>query len=120
MKDNSRITTAHDEDFLYLQIAERLCSQIHGQLLKTGEKLPSVRALSSEQGISMSTAYKAYVQLEIKGLIEARPKSGYYVRYTPARSFDQHKSVKQVQEAKKFHDQVFALAATASTLGVNR
>ncbi|HZY37719.1 MAG TPA: PLP-dependent aminotransferase family protein [Mucilaginibacter sp.] len=88
-------------DFLYQQIADRLASQIKLQLLKTGDKLPSVRALSHEQGISLSTAYKAYVQLEIKGLIEARPKSGYYVRYTPARSLDQHKPEKTVKETKK-------------------
>src|ERR1700757_4925697 len=87
-----------DEDFLYQQIADRLASQIKQQLLKTGDKLPSVRALSQEQGISLSTAYKAYVQLEIKGLIEARPKSGYYVRYTPARSFGQPAPVKQTRE----------------------
>jgi len=89
------------EDFLYQQIADRLAGQIKQQLLKTGDKLPSVRALSQEQGISLSTAYKAYVQLEIKGLIEARPKSGYYVRYTPSRSLDQHKPEKQVKETKK-------------------
>jgi len=89
------------EDFLYQQIADRLASQIKSQLLKTGDKLPSVRALSQEQGISLSTAYKAYVQLEIKGLIEARPKSGYYVRYTPARSFDQQKQEKQTKETQK-------------------
>ncbi|MDB4902635.1 MAG: GntR family transcriptional regulator [Mucilaginibacter sp.] len=101
MINTLKSTTTPDEDFLYLQIAERLSSQIRQQLLKTGEKLPSVRALSQEQGISMSTAYKAYVQLEIKGLIEARPKSGYYVRYTPTRSFDQPKQEKQVKDTKK-------------------
>jgi DNA-binding transcriptional MocR family regulator len=84
----SALAPGQDNDFLYLQIADRLSSQIHAQVMKTGEKLPSVRALSQEQGISLSTAYKAYVQLEIKGLVEARPKSGYYVRYTPTRSFD--------------------------------
>jgi len=101
MINNSTLKPIHDEDFLYMQIADRLGSQIRQQLLKTGEKLPSVRALSHEQGISLSTAYKAYVQLEIKGLIEARPKSGYFVRYTPARSFDHHKPQKQVKETKK-------------------
>jgi DNA-binding transcriptional regulator YhcF (GntR family) len=45
----------------------------HG-LLKPGDKLLSVRALSREQGISISTAYKAYVELENMGMIEARPK----------------------------------------------
>ncbi|MFS2188945.1 PLP-dependent aminotransferase family protein [Mucilaginibacter sp. Mucisp84] len=74
-----------DNDFLYSQIAARIEKQIKQNLLKPGDKLPSVRALSQEQGISMSTAYKAYVELENLGLIEARTKSGYYVKYLPAR-----------------------------------
>lgn len=74
-----------DYEFLYAQIAARIEKQIKQNLLKPGDKLPSVRALSQEQGISMSTAYKAYVELENLGLIEARTKSGYYVKYLPAR-----------------------------------
>ena len=69
------------EEFLYTQIAERLESQIENNILKTGDKLLSLRALSKEQGISISTAFKAYIELENKGFIEARPKSGYFVRY---------------------------------------
>lgn len=72
-------------DFLYLQIAARLEKQIRRNLLKPGDKLPSVRSLSNEQGISMSTAFKAYGELESTGMIEARPKSGYYVKFQPAR-----------------------------------
>jgi DNA-binding transcriptional MocR family regulator len=94
-------TTKPAEDFLYMQIADRLSSQIRQLTLKTGEKLPSVRALSNEQGISLSTAYKAYVQLEIDGLIEARPKSGYYVRYTPARSFSAPKPEESEKDTQK-------------------
>lgn len=101
MRANTNLTAKHDEDFLYLQIADRLGSQINQLVLKTGEKLPSVRALSNEQGISLSTAYKAYVQLEIRGLIEARPKSGYYVRYTPTRSFGDANREKQPAETRK-------------------
>jgi len=109
MIDHSARKQIHDADFLYMQIADRLGSQIRQLLLKTGEKLPSVRALSQEQGISLSTAYKAYVQLEMNGLIEARPKSGYYVRYTPARSFDQHKTEKREETNKRSLDQMIAM-----------
>jgi DNA-binding transcriptional MocR family regulator len=110
MIESSTQNTAYDKDFLYVQIADRLGNQIRQMVLKTGEKLPSVRALSQEQGISLSTAYKAYVQLEIKGLIEARPKSGYYVRYTPARSFDGPKREKQANESKKLSlDEMIAM-----------
>lgn len=73
------------DDFLYSQVAERLETLVTNGVFKTGDRLPSVRALSQEQGISQSTAFKAYAALENKGLIEARPKSGYYVRYDTRR-----------------------------------
>jgi DNA-binding transcriptional MocR family regulator len=70
-------------DFLYQQIADRLERLIEESVYQIGDRLPSVRRLSEEQGISLGTAYKAYYHLESKGLIEARPKSGYYVRFHP-------------------------------------
>jgi len=70
-------------DFLYQQVTERFEQLITTGVLKTGDKLPSLRALTQEQGISLSTAFRAYCELEAKGFIEARIKSGYYVRYAP-------------------------------------
>jgi DNA-binding transcriptional MocR family regulator len=78
------------EDFLYNQIAERFAGQIETNILKAGDKLLSVRALSREQGVSMSTAYKAYAELENRGFIEARPKSGYIVKHLQIKN-DQRK-----------------------------
>lgn len=72
-------------DHLYLQIADKLEQLISKDVLKTGDKLPSVRTMSEEQGVSMSTAFQAYYHLEGKGLIESRPKSGYYVIYCARR-----------------------------------
>lgn len=69
------------EEHLYIRIAEGLEKMIGEETLKIGDKLPSVRMLSEEYGISMGTAFQAYYHLEAKGLIEARPKSGYYVRF---------------------------------------
>lgn len=70
-------------DHLYLEVAERIERLIEQKALKIGDKLLSVRALSKEQGISLSTAFQAYYHLESRGLIEARPQSGYYVKFTP-------------------------------------
>ena len=67
--------------FRYDQIAKQLEDSILSNILKVGEKLPSVRLLSKQQNVSPTTIFKAYYQLEAKGLIEARPKSGYYVRF---------------------------------------
>lgn len=72
------------EDFLYAQVVERFEQQIGNNTLRAGDKLMSLRALSKEQGISLSTAYKAYAELENKGIVEARPKSGYFVKFAPA------------------------------------
>lgn len=68
-------------EHLYLQVADGLEKMIGEETLKIGDKLPSVRMLSEEYGISMGTAFQAYYHLEGKGLIEARPKSGYYVKF---------------------------------------
>lgn len=89
------------EHFLYEQIVERFTQQIKNQLLKPGDKLPSVRSLSEEQGISMSTAFKAYTELENMGVIEARSKSGYYVRFQPERFFKQPEPMLPVKKIYK-------------------
>lgn len=71
------------KDHKYIEVADRIETLIEKKILKVGDKLLSVRALSKEQGISLSTAFQAYYLLESKGLIEARPQSGYYVKYSP-------------------------------------
>ncbi len=72
-------------DHKYLRVAEMIERQILGQTIKIGDKLPSVRLLSKEHGISVSTILQAYLHLESKGLIEPRPQSGYYVCFNPSR-----------------------------------
>lgn len=71
----------NSDDHLYLQVAGGLEKMIAEEILRIGDKLPSVRLLSEEYGISMGTAFQAYYHLEGRGLIESRPKSGYYVRF---------------------------------------
>src|SRR5688500_9665008 len=65
---------------LYQRVAERIEQMIAKGALKSGERVPSVRKLSGQQRVSVSTVLQAYSILESKGLIEARPQSGYYVR----------------------------------------
>jgi DNA-binding transcriptional MocR family regulator len=72
-------------EHLYLQIANRIEQQIMQEVLNIGDKLPSVRGLSIHHDVSMTTVLQAYYHLEGKGLIESRPKSGYYVRFNPNR-----------------------------------
>lgn len=68
------------QELLYERLAQRLRGQIQRGVLRAGERLPSLRRLGRDQRISLATAIEAYLQLEREGLIEARPRSGYYVR----------------------------------------
>ena len=82
-------------DYLYIQVAEGIEKMIADDVLRIGDKLPSVRLLCDEYGISMGTAFQAYYLLEGKGLIESRPKSGYYVRHN-------HKRVRDLPGSRSF------------------
>lgn len=64
----------------YQELAERIADLIRHGTYPSGERIPSVRQTSEQQNISISTVLQAYALLERKGLIEARPQSGYYVR----------------------------------------
>lgn len=83
MRDRAAI-----QDHLYQEVADRIERLIAKRALKVGDKLLSVRSLSKEQGISLSTAFQAYYHLESKGLVEARPQSGYYVKFSPQHSLE--------------------------------
>src|SRR5512141_2438634 len=67
----------------YQDLAERIGDLIRLGTYPPGERVPSVRLMSQQQGLSISTVLQAYAVLESQGLIEARPQSGYYVRAQP-------------------------------------
>jgi DNA-binding transcriptional MocR family regulator len=69
---------------LYHQLAEQIQELVRSGTLRAGDRVPSVRRLSHQQGVSVSTVLQAYQRLEDIGVIEARPQSGYYVRRLPA------------------------------------
>ncbi len=69
------------KELLYLQIANSIEYQIKSEVIKVGDKLPSLRTVANEKGVSITTVQQAYYELESRGLIESRPKSGYYVSY---------------------------------------
>ena len=63
----------------YEQLVELLATDIRNGRLAPGTRLPSIRTITTQHGLSASTAFKAYYRLEEKGLVRARPRSGYYV-----------------------------------------
>jgi len=63
----------------YERYADEIAQLIRTQVLRPGDRLPSVRQASASRKISPSTVFQAYYLLEGRGLIHTRPRSGYYV-----------------------------------------
>ena len=64
---------------VYLQIRDLIVAGILDGSFKTGEALPSVRALAAERDVNPLTVSKAYQELQSAGLIAARRGLGVYV-----------------------------------------
>ena len=68
---------------LYQKITDVFRSEIEDGLRKPGDRMPSLRELCLARNISKSTVLSAYGRLEAEGLLESRPRSGYFVKIRP-------------------------------------
>ncbi len=73
---------------LYQQLADHIRAMVDQGVYCPGDKLPSIRRLSIQRKVSIATVQKALEELEACGLIEAKPKSGFYVRMPVIKSAD--------------------------------
>ena len=64
----------------YEALAADIEASICAGVLRPGDKLPSVRHTCTSRGVSASTVFQAYYLLEARGLVQARERSGYFVR----------------------------------------
>ena len=65
--------------YRYEQLARLIVAMVDNGALPPGARAPSVRAMSEQQGVSVSTTMQAYRLLEDRGVLVARPQSGFYV-----------------------------------------
>lgn len=65
---------------LYRQLADHYLGAIKAGTLPRGERMPSVRSMMRLHQVSLSTALQTCRVLESEGWVEARPRSGYFVR----------------------------------------
>lgn len=68
---------------LYKLVADKVAKMIADGALRPGERTPSLREICEQHGVSMSTAVQAFVELESRGLVEPRHKSGFFVKAPP-------------------------------------
>ena len=66
-------------DPMYKQVTDQIKDAIAGGTLKPEEKLPSIREMTKELGISEITVKRAYADLEHEGYIFTRSGLGSFV-----------------------------------------
>ncbi len=73
-----------NDTFLYQQVIDLVKENIDSGTLLPGDRLPSLRKMSSSTGVSVPTIRQAYIELEAQRQVESRPQSGFYVRHKSA------------------------------------
>lgn len=87
---------------IYVQIMDGLRQQITAGVLRTGDRLPSVRELALTLSINPNTIQRSYRQLEMEGWIATVPGKGCFVCSIPTGDPQQEaRLLRQFDEAAK-------------------
>ena len=70
---------------VYITFANKIAAMIDSGIYKAEDKLPSIRSLHKESGLSIGTVLQAFNYLKDKGLVISKEKSGYFVNYKPCK-----------------------------------
>ena len=73
------ILNHHDGAPLYVQLYTQIRDRVLTGELPAGTRLPSVRHLADELGVSRNTVDTAYLELIAEGFLLTRPRSGFFV-----------------------------------------
>lgn len=109
------------KELLFSKLADELAFQINNGVLKPGEQLPSLRAISQDKKVSKNTALNAYFELERRGLVASKPRSGYYVarRHQVRRDMPSASRPVQVSADGELAERFAAMYNNSGLSGVN-
>ena len=86
----------------YRQIIDQIKFGIASGKLKTGEQLPTVRALAVQLKVNLNTIAKAYKELEILGILDTQQGSGTFINANGIVLSDEEKQKKIRDICKEF------------------
>jgi len=72
-----------EETYRYQQLERWILQGIIDGRWKPGDRLPSIRDICAQHGLSKATVEHALQRLEAQGLLEVRPKAGHFVTLVP-------------------------------------
>jgi DNA-binding transcriptional MocR family regulator len=94
---NIKAMDTQSSEPLYRQLAGHYGDAIAKGALRAGARMPSVRELMRRHTVSLSTALQALRALEDRGWLEARPRSGYFVRERHSHTLEELREPEQLQ-----------------------
>lgn len=101
---------------IYEQVTRQIIEGIAKGEMKPGDMLPSVRNLAADLGVNMHTVNKSYHELEAKGILTIRAKSGAIIRSAEERTLTPEQ-LKQIEKnLKPVVAEGMVLGATANQI----
>jgi DNA-binding transcriptional MocR family regulator len=76
-----------------MQLAQKMAAMIQKGVYRSGDRLPSLRQIHLENGLSIGTVLQAFNHLQDTGMVTAREKSGYFVTYQPGQLLPQPRTI---------------------------
>jgi GntR family transcriptional regulator len=94
------------------QIAAQIRAQCASEVLKPGDRIPSVRALAAELAVNQNTILRVYERLTAEGLLERRHGEGTFVA-------DRVPTGQMKAQRQVLRQQITKAAELAKTLGLD-
>ena len=66
----------------YRQIVNQVMYGVANGMLRTGERLPTVRQLAVDLQVNLNTIVKAYSELELRGVVNTQQGTGTFISET--------------------------------------
>lgn len=92
----------------YRQIIDQIKFGMASGNLKTGEQLPTVRALAVALKVNLNTVAKAYKELEIQNVLETQQGTGTFINEIKIQISDQEKKDKLKEICNEFSSIAFS------------
>lgn len=100
----------------YRQIIDQIKFGIASGSLKTGEQLPTVRALAVELKVNLNTVAKAYKELEIQNILETQQGTGTFINQVEISVTDIERESKLKEICTEFLTIAFSYGFTTNDL----
>src|SRR3984893_5296717 len=104
----------------YEILANAMAAEIRSGSIAVGSRMPSLRQIIAQHGVSQSTVFRAYYLLEEWGLVRAQERSGYYVAPGASVTAARTPRTAALAESSKvdISDLVFSVLDAAKTSGI--